>query len=239
MFKVIIADLEPIQREAIKLLLQQRFQRQVIILETDNGQDVVDLVRTKHIDLLILENRLIGLDGLACVKKIKDIKSWQKCIVFTMLDTEAMREAYRSIGVTQILIKPLRPHIFIDEISKVLATNSDMPKKKGNKKIEEIIEFIDSHLNEDLTLTYVAEQMDLSSYYLSKVFKKELGVNFVKYVTERKMEKAKALLKDIEIPIVNIAFEMGFPEPSYFTKVFKKVENMTPTQYRNQHTRWN
>jgi two-component system, response regulator YesN len=239
MFKVVVADLEPIQREAIKLLLQQRYQRQVIVLETDNGQDVVDLVRTSHIDLVILENRLIGLDGLACIKKVKDLKSWQKFIVFTMLDTETIREAYRAVDVTQILTKPLRPHIFIDEISKVLATNSDMPKKKGNKKIEEIIEFIDSHLNEDLTLTYVAEQMDLSSYYLSKVFKKELGVNFVKYVTERKMEKAKALLKDIEIPIVNIAFEMGFPEPSYFTKVFKKIENMTPTQYRNQHTRWN
>jgi two-component system, response regulator YesN len=239
MLKVIIADLEPIQRKSIKMLLQERYRKQVIVLETDNGQEAFDFVKNNSIDLVILDYRLIGLDGLACSKKIIEIKPWQKIIVYTMTEDHSIEKAFRDVGISQYLVKPLRPQILIDTISNVLAQISEIPKRKVNMKIEAIIKFIDNHLNEDLTLTYVAEEMGLSSYYLSKIFKKELGINFVKYVTERKMEKAKELLKNIEIPIVNIAFEIGYPEPSYFTKVFKKVENMTPSQYRNQHNRWN
>lgn len=238
MLKIIIADLEPIQRKSIKMLLQEKYRNQVIVLETEQGQEVIDFVENNGIDLVILDNRLVGLDGLTCAKKIKEIKPYQKLIVYTMSEDRSIKEAYQAIGIVDFLIKPLRPQILIDVIGKVLAQIPETPKRKMNLKIEAIVEFIDSHLNQDLTLTYVAERMNFSSYYLSKVFKKELGVNFVKYVTERKMDKAKELLKDNDIPIVNIAFEIGYPEPSYFTKVFKKVENMTPSQYRNQYSRY-
>ncbi|QOY36662.1 helix-turn-helix domain-containing protein [Anaerobacillus isosaccharinicus] len=238
MLKIIIADLEPIQRKSIKMLLQEKYRNQVIVLETEQGQEVIDFVENNGIDLVILDNRLVGLDGLTCAKRIKEKKPYQKLIVYTMSEDRSIKEAYQAIGIVEFLIKPLRPQILIDVIGKVLAQIPETPKRKMNLKIEEILEFIDSHLNQDLTLTYVAERMNFSSYYLSKVFKKELGVNFVKYVTERKMDKAKELLKDDDIPIVNIAFDIGYPEPSYFTKVFKKVENMTPSQYRNQYSRY-
>lgn len=238
MLKIIIADLEPIQRKSIKMLLQEKYRNQVIVLETDNGQEVIDFVENNNIDLVILDNRLVGLDGLACAKRIMRTKPWQKLIVFTMSEDRSIKNAFQEIGSMEFLIKPLRPQILIDIIGKVLAQIPETPKRKMNLKIEAIVDFIESHLNQDLTLSYVAERMNLSSYYLSKIFKKELGVNFVKYVTERKMDKAKELLKDNEIPIVNIAFEIGYPEPSYFTKVFKKVENMTPSQYRNQYSRY-
>lgn len=238
MLKIIIADLEPIQRKSIKMLLQEKYRNQVIVLETEQGQEVIDFVENNGIDLVILDNRLVGLDGLTCAKIIKGKKPYQKLIVYTMSEDRSIKEAYQEIGIVDFLIKPLRPQILIDVIGKVLAQIPETPKRKMNLKIEAIVEFIDSHLNQDLTLTYVAERMNFSSYYLSKVFKKELGVNFVKYVTERKMDKAKELLKDNDIPIVNIAFEIGYPEPSYFTKVFKKVENMTPSQYRNQYSRY-
>lgn len=238
MLKIIIADLEPIQRKSIKMLLQEKYRNQVIVLETEQGQEVIDFVENNGIDLVILDNRLVGLDGLTCAKRIKEKKPYQKLIVYTMSEDRSIKEAYQAIGIVEFLIKPLRPQILIDVIGKVLAQIPETPKRKMNLKIEEIVEFIDSHLNQDLTLTYVAERMNFSSYYLSKVFKKELGINFVKYVTERKMDKAKELLKDNDVPIVNIAFEIGYPEPSYFTKVFKKVENMTPSQYRNQYSRY-
>ncbi|MCT8136990.1 helix-turn-helix domain-containing protein [Anaerobacillus sp. CMMVII] len=238
MLKVLIADLEPIQRKSIKMLLQVKYGQQVIVLETDDGHEAVKYAKNNKIDLIILDHRLIGLDGLACTKKILNEKPTQKMIIYTMSEERHLQELYQILGVRHYFVKPLRPTQLIEKISKVVSQLPEKPKNKVNVKIEAIITFIDSHLNEDLTLTYVADQMNLSSYYLSKLFKKELGVNFVKYVTERKMEKAKELLKNIDIPIVNIAFEIGYPEPSYFTKVFKKVENMTPSQYRNQQMRW-
>ena len=86
-------------------------------------------------------------------------------------------------------------------------------------------------------MTFVAKHLDISPFYVSKVFKKELGINFVTYVTEQKIEKAKEHLRNNDMSIVDLSFVMGFPDPSYFTKVFKKVENMTPSQYRNLYQR--
>lgn len=237
MFKVVIADLEPIQRKSIRTVLQEGFRRQIIVFETDQGQEAYQLVQDNQIDLVILDYRLIGVDGLTTLKRMKQNKPWQKVIVYTMLDDPAIKGAFKAAGVTKFISKPLRPKFLLGVLSQALIETPEQPMRKVNLKIHEIVQFIDNHLHEDLTLTYVANKMELSPYYLSKVFKKELGINFIKYITERKIDKAKELLRNNEIPIVTIAFEIGFPEPSYFTKVFKRVENMTPSQYRNQFLR--
>jgi YesN/AraC family two-component response regulator len=74
----------------------------------------------------------------------------------------------------------------------------------------------------------------MSSYYLSKIFKKETGVNFVTYLTERKIEIAKDMLANTDVPIINIALDLSYHEPNYFSKVFKKSTGMTPTEYRKE-----
>ena len=61
-----------------------------------------------------------------------------------------------------------------------------------------------------------------------------MGVNFTTYVTKHKVEKAKELLKNTDTPIVNIASELGYYECGYFTKIFKKIEGVTPTVYRSK-----
>ncbi|OIJ21508.1 hypothetical protein BKP45_01700 [Anaerobacillus alkalidiazotrophicus] len=239
MQKVVIADLEPIQRKCLRLLLEERFQKKIIVFETESGREAIQLIDNNNIDLLILDTRLVELDGITCTKIIKEKKPWQKIIVYTMTNDHYIRETFQKLGVSQYLLKPLRPKLLLANINKEIC---DEPihenKRKIKSKVASIIDFIDSNIHEDLTLSYVAGKTEISSYYLSKVFKKETGKNFVTYVTERKIEKAKELLRNVEIPIINISFELGYTEPSYFTKVFKKVEGMTPSQYRNKHTAW-
>ncbi|RXJ00627.1 helix-turn-helix domain-containing protein [Anaerobacillus alkaliphilus] len=237
MLKVVIADLEPIQRKCIKALLQERYRRQVVVLETDNGQEACEYVEKDNIDLVIMDHRLTGMNGLTSAVEMRRHNPLQKLMVFTMEEDPQLKKSFNKLGVKQYIKKPSRPRILIDLISKGLSETPQLPARKVTLKISEIVQFIEGNLNRDLTLTYVAEKMNLSSYYLSKMFKKELGVNFVKYVTDRKMEKAKELLKNFDVPIINIAFAIGYAEPSYFTKVFKRVENMTPSQYRNQFYR--
>lgn len=102
----------------------------------------------------------------------------------------------------------------------------------GKKEIQAAINYIDEHFHEGVTLEEVAEHVHLSPFYLSKLFKKELDVNFVSYVTERKMEKAKELLQSTDMPILNIALELNYQEANYFSKVFKKITGMTPSDFR-------
>lgn len=94
------------------------------------------------------------------------------------------------------------------------------------------LQFIDKNLTKNLTLERVADYMNISPHYFSKLFKSEVGQNFIDYVTEKKVERAKEMIRETDIPLNTIAFEMGFNEANYFSKVFKKITGKTPSQFR-------
>lgn len=107
---------------------------------------------------------------------------------------------------------------------------------RDNRKngIEDILNYIDRNCHKDISLDQVGEYANMSSYYLSKIFKKETGVNFVTYLTERKIEIAKDMLINTDVPIINIALDLSYHEPNYFSKVFKKSTGLTPTEFRRE-----
>jgi len=80
----------------------------------------------------------------------------------------------------------------------------------------------------------VADNIKISPFYLSKIFKKYTGVNFIDYLTKLKIEKAKELLEYTDMPVINIAIELSFNEPNYFARVFRKTAGMTPSKYREE-----
>ncbi|MBP3039126.1 PocR ligand-binding domain-containing protein [Bacillaceae bacterium Marseille-Q3522] len=107
------------------------------------------------------------------------------------------------------------------------------PENDHKKEIKKALKYIDKHLNEQITLDEVANYIYLSPYYFSKLFKKETGVNFINYVNEKKIEKAKELLKVSDWSVDSIAKNLGFSQTSYFCKVFRNANGITPKKYRD------
>ncbi|WP_270940023.1 PocR ligand-binding domain-containing protein [Romboutsia lituseburensis] len=95
------------------------------------------------------------------------------------------------------------------------------------------IEYIDDNIQENITLDKISFVCNLSQCYFSKLFKKETGLNFVAYLNEKKVIKAKQLLVNTDKPINNIAIDLGFEDCGYFIRIFKKIEGMTPKKYRD------
>ncbi|MBP2655552.1 MAG: response regulator [Firmicutes bacterium] len=96
-----------------------------------------------------------------------------------------------------------------------------------------IFSYIDDNINNNsISLYSAAIQAELSMSYLSKLFKKEFKTNFNNYVNIKKIEKSKLLLNNNTISINDISFELGYNEPNYFCKVFKKFAGLTPSEYR-------
>lgn len=118
----------------------------------------------------------------------------------------------------------------IDKIFDCILESKD-PRENS---IDDILNYIDRNCNKDISLDQVGEYANMSSYYLSKIFKKETGVNFVTYLTDRKIEIAKEMLVYTDVPIINIALDLSYHEPNYFSKVFKKSTGRTPTEYRKE-----
>lgn len=98
--------------------------------------------------------------------------------------------------------------------------------------MKQIVDYIERNFKKGISLESVANHANISTYYLSKIFKKEMGINFVTYITNQKIELAKELLTTTDIPISNIAMDLAYNEPSYFSKVFKRSVGISPTEYR-------
>ena len=88
------------------------------------------------------------------------------------------------------------------------------------------------HLAEEISLSVLADEFHLSTQYISQLFKSEIGVNFLTYLTKIRMENAKKLLLATSLPISDISERSGYGDYRVFTKAFKKSEGVTPSQYR-------
>lgn len=98
--------------------------------------------------------------------------------------------------------------------------------------IHQIKQFIFEHSHEDISLDALGKKVGLSPIYISKMFKEKLGINYIDFLTECRIEKAKKLMADPEKSIKEITFEVGYHEPNYFSKVFKKMCGTSPKEYR-------
>ncbi|WP_066195316.1 MULTISPECIES: response regulator transcription factor [Gracilibacillus] len=96
-------------------------------------------------------------------------------------------------------------------------------------------EYIQLHYNKQLTLEEVADEIGLSSYYFSRLFKEQAGISFIEYLTSLRMEKAKEWLLDPRYSLKEIALTVGYKDPNYFSRVFKKTTQYSPSDYRKQY----
>lgn len=179
------------------------------------------LLRPKYIGILREKSTELADIMLKAASKMEikndhivSIEKCYSCKLINMEDYDAIKEYLDNI---------------LDTIFEEITNRND---HNMSNKVKEALDYIAENYNEWLSLQDVAKSMYLSPHYFSKLFKKEMGMTYVSYVTKYKIEKAKEALEKTDRPIVNIALDLGYDETSYFSKVFKKMEGVTPTQYR-------
>ena len=115
-----------------------------------------------------------------------------------------------------------------------LITESGTERQKKNFCYS-IIKYIDSNYNQNITSNHASKALFMNNSYFCRKFKDNFGYCFQKYIEIYRIEKAKILLKTTSLPIYEIALSVGFHDFSYFSKIFKKSENITPSQYRKAY----
>jgi xylan 1,4-beta-xylosidase len=103
------------------------------------------------------------------------------------------------------------------------------------KRINEIVEFIKSYYFQELSLEVIAEHFNLSRSYFSRYFRKEMGINYLEYLTSFRLEKAAQKIRNSKDRISRIAMEVGFENVNNFNLRFKKKYNATPLEYRKKY----
>ncbi|MNR40418.1 Arabinose operon regulatory protein [compost metagenome] len=104
-------------------------------------------------------------------------------------------------------------------------------KKPLHRTIQQMTRMIEEQLTDNLSLAHYADKLFVNASYLSSLFKQEMGINFVDYVHQKRIERAKPLLKEQSLKIQEVAHAIGYTDEAHFSKTFKKWTGYSPSQY--------
>lgn len=124
--------------------------------------------------------------------------------------------------------------IMLSIIESYLTSSEYNKKRVKNPNILKAIDYIESNIENVITLDIVADKLQINKCYLCDIFKKEMDTSFNDYVGEKRIDLAKDLLKNTDFPITKIAEMSGFNNYSYFSTYFKKITGITPNSYKKQ-----
>ena len=117
------------------------------------------------------------------------------------------------------------------EICQNIATSRETQTETLVSKVKT---YIEENYQKDISLDEVSRLVDISPYYFSKLFKQEAGKNFIEYLTEIRMRHAEEFLRDTSYSIKEVCVMSGYSDPNYFSRLFKKYEGVTPSEYRER-----
>ena len=129
-------------------------------------------------------------------------------------------------------VKDFLDQMVLDYTGRMLARKK---QNASSRQTAEAIDYVYAHLSERITVEEMAKAIKVSPSYLSRVFKKELGVSVSDYIRERKVDVAKGLLRYTDYSQVDIANKLAYSSQSHFIQQFRSLTGMTPKTYRNRN----
>lgn len=129
---------------------------------------------------------------------------------------------------------------YLNDLSKMMIEDyCDLVKEYSTRPysaiVKRAVEMIKLHFESPLTLQGIAETIHVNASHLSRKFKEETGMSLIDYIHVKRIEAAKLYLESNTATITEIAFIVGFNDVNYFSRVFKKMTDLTPSQYRRKH----
>lgn len=259
MCKVLIADDEPIEMTIISKMLRNNYGDQLEIIQAVNGREAIERFHQEGCRIAIMDIEMPGVNGLEAAEEIR--KKDKECSIIFLTAFEDFSYAKKAILVRALdyLLKPASEEEVIavmDEALRLLQegehTSASEEERTGEQLMDEsaetvristsqrlILEFVQSHYQEDISLQDVARIMNYSDAYFCKLFKQCFDKNFTAYLSEYRVERAKRLLDNMAVNVKEISELVGYKDSNYFAKVFKRVAGLTPSEYRTmlQRTR--
>ncbi|WP_173915334.1 response regulator transcription factor [Halobacillus sp. Marseille-Q1614] len=218
---------------------------EVIEYKPFNLSQFIEIFKQKKFDVAIhsLEEH-IELLTHNYTKDIFEFKSWLENIIFNVIvllgnmkyDVEdletAKYEYFTDINEAQEAGQAVsRFKDFLESVQKIIKVHDN---KNDSPNIQHLLQYIEDHYTEPLSLTTLAEHFHFNPSYLSSYFSSHLHIGFSDYLNQVRIEKAKHILASSSASVSQVSEMVGYGEPSYFCKVFKRIEGLSPGRYRKK-----
>lgn len=250
MYKVFIADDEPFILDGLYHIINWEEQDLEIIGTAVNGHDALEKMKTLKTDILITDIRMPETDGLELIRKTKEINPGTKFIIMSGYDDfEYLKECIK-LGIENYLLKPINQEEFLSTLVNTVAKienglfkklylNEDISciktVKNINPLVKRVIEYIHSNYQEDISIKTLASKANTNANYLGQLFRNETGEFFSDYLNLYRMNKAKEMLLNTKFKSSEISSLVGFSDPTYFYKMFRKYIGCSPNEFKCYH----
>lgn len=160
-----------------------------------------------------------------CFPATPAMRAWMPALIAELQSTHTLRVAHTTTLLRAILVELKR--MVGDEV-----VNTEKPTY-SERRVEALIANLSINCEHRWTLAGMAEQCGIQRTQLNKVFQKLTGSTPMEYLFRIRMERAKTMLRETDVKIIDIAFECGYGTSQYFANAFKRTIGITPTEYRN------
>ncbi len=261
MIRLLIADDECLEREALTEMVSRRFEHEVVLETAENGRKAADTAILWGADLILMDIEMPGMSGLDAARAVLAQRPGCRVIFVTAYSLFQYAHEAVHLGACDYLLKPVDPdeleasirramrQIETERKLEALAPVQPEPKEQAAPAAEpddaensqnalvmaHVRRYLEDNYMFDISLDSVGEILHISPAYLSAQFKKYQKMNFLDCLTELRINAAKELLTDPFRSSAEVASMVGYEDASYFARAFKKRTGETPTQYR-KHT---
>ena len=240
MLNVYIADDEVWVTLGLRKLLERIDIDSWVVGTANNGLTAREEIGMFKPDVVFADIRMPGLSGLNLLKEIPKVSPESRVVIITGFAEFTYAQEAIHFHAYDYLLKPIKEEDLARVMTAIAKEMGDGGEEERiempspDRMIDNVIADIREHYTEDISLTSLAEKYNVSTGHMSKLIKDCLDMNFSDYVASLRIQRAKELLTDDSISIQEIAEIVGYNDYFYFTKVFKKVEGISPSKYRRE-----
>ena len=248
MFKVVLVDDEQIILSGLqRVIAWEKYGCEVAATAMD-GLEGVHVVRRERPDILFTDIKMPNMDGLTMIAALKsEFPHMQIAVLTAFRDFEYAQRAIH-LGVTRYLLKPSKMNELeeailcmterLRELSPPAQEPAEPEEAPGDEAssfvVQSAMEYIRAHFTEHIRLSDVADNVYVSQWHLSKLIAKNTGQSFSDLLNGVRIAKAKELLADPALKVWEVSDAVGFADVTHFSRIFKKMENMSANEYRNK-----
>ncbi len=264
MYRILVADDENIERKVLLKKLRAKYDGVALFYEAENGREALQKYREEAVKILILDIEMPGVTGLQAAQEIRKEDKDAVIIFLTAFDEFSYAKRAVSVHALDYLLKPYDDKElfssvdtamhYVDEISQGKFRSLPVSKEESGDAIpgetvksgavqdtssimnghKLMMDYVEKHYTEDISVQDIAKALNYSEAYFCKLFKQNFGTNFVSFLSEYRITRAKELLSRTYVNIKDIGRSVGYPDSNYFAKVFKRVTGKSPSEYRTE-----
>lgn len=251
---VLIADDEICIREGLRDVVDWKSLNIRVAGVAEDGKQAYDMAMALRPDIIVSDVVMPGMTGFEMATRLREAHSQAEFVMISAYqEFEYYKSAFR-INAVDYILKPINMAEFMDVMHRVSvklpkvaaalpadaagANGPPAADKPGSIRliIRNICDHIEGNLGEHLTIAVLADRFYLSPNYLCALFHKEVGMTINDYITNSRMETARRLLGNPSLYINEIAHMVGYADPGYFSRMFRKQYGITPYEFRESET---